>query len=183
MKKAFTMIELIFVIVILGILAAVALPKFLGVAQQAHEGNLKSFVGTLNRTVAPTLWSQSISSGHNGDINYTNLTETNITKYIDLPKEMGGLSGNIDLSKCDDPDNWKVIAYANKNVAGANYFIACKDGNANQSPKFILYRQKTPTATLTSNNLGDANTTAYDANPAGYGSNGSASETGELLTK
>jgi prepilin-type N-terminal cleavage/methylation domain-containing protein len=44
MKKAFTMIELIFVIVILGILAAVALPKFIGVANQAHEGNLKSFV-------------------------------------------------------------------------------------------------------------------------------------------
>ncbi|WP_457563871.1 type II secretion system protein [Caminibacter pacificus] len=50
MRKAFTMIELIFVIVILGILAAVALPKFLGVAQQAHEANLKSFVGTLNRS-------------------------------------------------------------------------------------------------------------------------------------
>ncbi|WP_084029363.1 type II secretion system protein [Lebetimonas sp. JH292] len=56
MKKAFTMIELIFVIVILGILAAVAIPKFLGVAQQAHEANLKTFVGTLNRKLNIQLW-------------------------------------------------------------------------------------------------------------------------------
>jgi len=49
------MIELIFVIVILGILAAVALPKFVGVSEQAQEGKLKAFVGTLNRTVGPAL--------------------------------------------------------------------------------------------------------------------------------
>ncbi|WP_051440290.1 type II secretion system protein [Lebetimonas sp. JS138] len=95
MKKAFTMIELVFVIVILGILAAVALPKFLGVAQQAHEANLKAFVGTLNRSVGPTLWSTSISESHNGDISYSDLeynksnsAEQNLTTYTDVPKEI-----------------------------------------------------------------------------------------------
>ena len=48
MKKGFTMIELVFVIVIIGILSAVALPKFLETANQAHDAAVKSFAGTLN---------------------------------------------------------------------------------------------------------------------------------------
>ena len=141
MKKAFTMIELIFVIVILGILAAVALPKFLGVSKQAHEANLKSFVGTLNRTVGPTLWSKSISSGHDGDISYTGLvyvkgssTDNNLTTYVDIPKEIY----DINLSECNDTNNFNVVGKADKGYAGADYNITCKDGNANQSPVFQL---------------------------------------------
>jgi len=141
MKKAFTMIELIFVIVILGILAAVALPKFMGVSKQAHEGNLKSFVGTLNRTVGPTLWSTSINEGHNGDVSYTGLvyvkgssTDNNLTKYVDMPKEVKELN----LSKCSSTSSFKVIGKADKDYTGADYNITCKDGNANQSPAFQL---------------------------------------------
>jgi prepilin-type N-terminal cleavage/methylation domain-containing protein len=143
MKKAFTMIELIFVIVILGILAAVALPKFLGVSQQAHEANLKSFVGTLNRTVGPTLWSKSIAEGYNGDISYLNLeynksnsSDQNLSDYTDVPKEIS----IIDLGDCNSTDNETVVGLADKAVAGADYFITCIDGNANKSPIFHLYK-------------------------------------------
>jgi len=140
MKKAFTMIELIFVIVILGILAAVALPKFLGVANQAHEGNMKSFTGTLNRTVGPTLWSKSISEGHNGDISYLDLEyangDGNLTTYVDVPKEVS----EVNLSKCDSATGEKVVGKVDPNVAGEMLEISCVDGNANQSPKFYLYK-------------------------------------------
>ena len=138
-KNGFTMIELIFVIVILGILAAVALPKFIGVSQQAHEANLKSFVGTLNRTTGPTLWSKSISEGKNGDIAYLDI-ESNLSTYIDLPKEIN--SSDINLSKCDATDKNTTVMTADKNVAGANYFITCKDGYANQAPVFHLFKGK-----------------------------------------
>jgi len=40
MKKAFTLIELIFVIVIIGLLAAVAVPKFLNLKQNAEANNV-----------------------------------------------------------------------------------------------------------------------------------------------
>jgi len=137
MKKAFTMIELIFVIVILGILAAVALPKFLGVANQAHEGNLKSFTGTLNRSVGPTLWSKSISEGHNGDITYLEIdSKDKLAKYVDIPKEIN--ASDINLSKCDSTTDAKVVMTVDKNVAGFDGNITCIDGNANQAPKFTL---------------------------------------------
>ena len=139
MKKAFTMIELIFVIVILGILAAVALPKFMGVSNQAHEGNIKSFVGTLNRTTGPTLWSKSISEGHNGDISYLALDDTNITDYVDLPKEVN--KSSVDFSKCNDTTKENVIMTFDKDAAGFEGNITCIDGNANKSPVFKYYKK------------------------------------------
>ncbi len=179
MKKAFTMIELIFVIVILGILAAVALPKFLGVAQQAHEGNIKSFIGTLNRTVAPTLWSKSIAEGHDGNISYLDLeyykgnSDNNLTKYVDMPKEIKDLN----LSHCNNPSEYKIVGWIDSGVAGANYFIACVGGNANQAPKFAAFKQISPTNELSMSNLGDHNTTDIAATPAQF----SGSEEGNLL--
>ena len=46
-KSAFTVIELIFVIVVLGILATVALPKFAGVKEQADVAKGKGDVATI----------------------------------------------------------------------------------------------------------------------------------------
>ena len=48
MKKAFTLIELIFVIVIIGLLAAIALPKFMTVTENAK---LKGAVEVANQVV------------------------------------------------------------------------------------------------------------------------------------
>jgi len=86
MKRAgFTMIELIFVIVILGILSAVALPKFIGVSEQAKAGKCKAFIGTLNRTVLPAIWSDAVL---NNDTNVSgSFTKTNLEAQIDFPKD------------------------------------------------------------------------------------------------
>jgi len=157
MKKAFTMIELIFVIVILGILAAVALPKFLGVANQAHEGNLKSFVGTLNRTVGPTLWSDAISKGYDGNVT---ALEVNLSNYTDIPKEIGT---DINISNCSTKTSeYRIISVATKDKAGGNYAIGCRTGNANEAPKFVLVKGNTDT-TFDKNSIGnDVNTTNAD---------------------
>jgi hypothetical protein len=129
------------------------------VAGQAHEGNLKAFTGTLNRTVMPTLWSKSISESHNGSINYLDLeynksksaSDNNLTNYVDVPKE-------IKLVKLKDMNTtaFKVVALADKDVAGDDYYIACKDGNANQSP--ICHTYKFPKSGTV--NLGDENKSA-----------------------
>lgn len=144
MKSGFTMIELIFVIVIIGILAAVALPKFVGMASQAHEANLKSFTATLNRTVGPTLWSKAITKDGSGDITHLSASELNLSNYIEIPKEIN--STTIDLSKCNSTKYDKVIAVANSKITGVNYDITCRDGDATTAPKFKLWRNLNPGA-------------------------------------
>jgi prepilin-type N-terminal cleavage/methylation domain-containing protein len=95
MKRAgFTMIELIFVIVILGILSAVALPKFIGVSDQAKAGKCKSFVGTLNRTVLPAIWSDAVLNDPENVADA--FTADAITNQITVPSDCGEASDYAD---------------------------------------------------------------------------------------
>src|SRR5689334_16008322 len=57
-QRGFTLIELVVVIVILGILAAFALPKFMGLETQARVASLRALEGTLRSSaaMAHSLW-------------------------------------------------------------------------------------------------------------------------------
>lgn len=81
MRSAFTMIELVFVIIILGILSVVALPKFIGISDESKRSLCDSAIGTMNRTVGLNFWSQSLSEGREGNVtNY--VTEAQMNKNL-----------------------------------------------------------------------------------------------------
>ncbi len=164
-KKAFTMVELVFVIVIIGILSAVALPRFTETSDNAHTSKLLSFVGTLNRTVAPMMWSAIQRNDHaaKGSVNDTTFNShqygTLNTEFSDAANaelssipiefENESLAGLITLTNsCADSltpvpainTPTPIVGFIARSITlGANkYDFGCIDSDLNHAPKFWL---------------------------------------------
>jgi prepilin-type N-terminal cleavage/methylation domain-containing protein len=141
-RSGFTMIELIFVIVILGILAAVALPKFIGVSDQANAAKCDAFVGTLNRTVGPSMWSESITEGTSGHVPDSAGADIIVNDHIaleDIPTECYNVDGgSAPAQPTTDAAAETIIFAANTTAVFGNstYDINFTDGNLSESPRW-----------------------------------------------
>jgi prepilin-type N-terminal cleavage/methylation domain-containing protein len=74
-KKGFTLIELMIVVAIIGILAAIAIPRFASMLERSREGATKGNLGALRSAV-------SIYYGDKEGAWPDNLTSTAFTAYI-----------------------------------------------------------------------------------------------------
>lgn len=87
-QKGFTLIELIIVIIILGILAVTAAPKFLDISSDANTSALQGVQGSINSAVALTR-SQARIDGLNVTDLYDGTTDVQVTlddSTIDLDR-------------------------------------------------------------------------------------------------
>jgi len=102
------MIELIFVIVIIGILAAVAIPKLAETSTEAKKSIVTAFVGTLNRTVGPSMYAKALGSGQtDGDVTSSGAGIcANASDYTQLPDGIsidGDCVVTVDAAKLPAP--------------------------------------------------------------------------------
>ncbi len=96
-EKGFTLIELIMVIVILGILAAVVVPKFFDFTGKAHTANEEAVIGNIKAALNLYAADQLVTNGQR--------------KYPHADSiEVNGLSYILD----EVPDGWEVQAHSNK---------------------------------------------------------------------
>lgn len=71
-QKGFTLIELIIIIVIIGILAAVAIPKYIDLTQDAANGTARGILGAL-RSANSLFFAQNLIGGTNGEYPMTSV--------------------------------------------------------------------------------------------------------------
>jgi len=84
MKKAYTVIELIFVIVIIGILAGVALPKLGGTATMAYMSKGKSTLATVRSAIATERQKAILRGNGSTPITIYNATNRVFTRFTDV---------------------------------------------------------------------------------------------------
>ena len=96
-KKAFTMVELVFVIVVIGILAAIAIPKFAATRDDAHITKGLATLGAVRSAIA-TERQKQILRGDFGGI--TSLRGTGTGVFSTFNDANGSLVLEYDVESC-----------------------------------------------------------------------------------
>ena len=130
MKKSFTILELIFVIVVIGILAGVAVPRLFTGVDDAEVAKVQSDVATIRAAIS-TRYGKNIMAGNDNcpsletDPNDNQLFEGILTYPI--KRNSGTVKWDGNGSDYNVTINGKVITFKYLNNSENNCKFECKD--------------------------------------------------------
>jgi len=132
MKKAFTMLELIFVIVVIGILSSVALPKFAGAGNSAYMAKAKNTLAIVRSAISTERQRRILAGMAGSNITALNKTDTNGTSanVFDHFDAAGGVSKPVIDTPISQCINGGVACWQ---VNGNTYTYVFPDGNGKKA--------------------------------------------------
>lgn len=120
--RGFTLVEILIVVVILGILAAIVVPQFTNASQEATKGALASQLQTINSQI------ELYRVQHNGE-----LPETHVASVTEPGDPLGGATFGgwgvmVESDYLKDEPNNGWTRSSNVDAVGAYVFAAATDG-------------------------------------------------------